>query len=726
MSKNEEHYLGNPLLKRANVNVELSQDQLLELAKCSDDPIYFAKNYVKIVTLDAGLVDFEPYPFQEKMLDNFHRKRFNICKLPRQPLWIETPVPTTNGWKTIKTLEIGDYVYNTKGSPTKIVKKSQVFNSKLCYKIYFNCGETIIADELHLWKVNNKQKELTLRTEEIYNTFNSNDPYYIKEAIIPEGFIKPNFKGDHYIVKVEKTDSVPTQCITVDCPKHIFLCGVNFIPTRNSGKSTTTVAYLVHNMLFNEHTSIAILANKAQTAKDILSRFQTAYENLPKWMQQGVKSCNKTSMELENGSKVIAASTSASAVRGGTYSLLMLDEYAFVPEQIANNFMRSVYPTITSGQNSKVIIISTPSGLNHYYKLWMGAKDKTNEYHPFEIHWSDVPGRDEEWKQQQIANIGQKNFDQEFNTEFLGSSETLISGSALSNFVNKRPIKSINSLDIYEEPKEENLYFTIVDTARGVEKDYHAFTVIDASQLPYKLVAKYKNNEIKPEMYSYIVKDVATKYNNSFILCEVNDIGYQVARDLIEDGYQNMLMCSTKSRSGQFIGQNFSGKYEYGVKMQKNIKKVGALKLKTLIEESKLLINDIDVFSELTTFVQKGNSFEAEIGKNDDLVVCLLLFAWLTTNQYFKDLTDIDLRKRLLQEKQEKEEDDVLPFGFSTGDEPTIVDKKKGLVWQVVDKEEMELLLELYTRDIPDINTFNDIKYKNEDDFDEFVAFNYY
>ena len=700
MSNKEEHYLGNPLLKRANIDVELTQEQLIELVRCSEDPIYFAKKYIKIVTLDEGLVNFDPYPFQENMLRNFHDKRFNICKLPRQPLCLNTPIPTTKGWSVIGDIKEGDHVFTPEGKPVKVVKKSQVFYNTECYKIYFDTGESIISDEKHRWKININGTEKILETFEISNEFNLGAKLYIKSAKIPSLYYKNFYNSPdtlrHNIIDIERVESVPVACIAVDSDEHLFVCGKNFIPTHNSGKSTTTVAYLVHNMLFNEHTSIAILANKAQTAKDILARFQTAYENLPKWLQQGVKSCNKTSIELENGSKVIAASTSASAVRGGTYSLLMLDEYAFVPEQIANNFMRSVYPTITSGQNSKVIIISTPSGLNHYYKLWVGAKEGTNEYYPFEIHWSDVPGRDEKWKQQQIANIGQKNFDQEFNTEFLGSSETLIAGSKLANIVTLSPIKSINSLDVYEEPKKDHAYVTIVDTARGVEKDYHAFTVIDITSPPYNVVAKYKNNEIKPEMYSYVVKDVGFKYNQSFILCEVNDIGYQVAKDLVDDEYPNMLMCSTKSRSGQFVGQNLSGKYELGVKMQKNIKKVGCLKLKTLIEENILSINDKDIFGELTTFVQKGSTFEAEMGKNDDLVMCLVIFAWLTTNQYFKDLIDIDLRQRLLEQNKEKEDDDLLPFGFSPIEEDVIIDEKNNSVWKVVEEDEMNGLLNLF------------------------------
>jgi len=877
MPTREEHYLGNPLLKRANIEVELAPDQLLELAKCSDDPIYFAKNYIKIVTLNEGLVNFKPYSFQEEMLENFYTKRFNICKLPRQSgkaLSLDTPIPTPNGWATMGDIKIGDSILDPNGNSVSVIKKTDIMYNHDCYKLYFDNGDSIVADSEHLWEVNsaywNSGKKI-ISSKEIFDAYNlkkankkgfgfagsyyiehskplntfihdvlpidpyllglwlgdgysdsgriiahKNDFYYYKQKIdveyereegncirfkclnlfnklknnnllgnkhIPQIYLRSSYenrlnllrglmdtdgsvkknsrsfefyqknyslilqfvellsslgiksrirskrlKGQIYytvsfttteqvfnlqrkcnnvnanrktrpqdkriyLQKIEKINSVPVACLSVDSEDHLFLCGRTFIPTHNS---TTTVAFLIHNMLFDEHTSIAILANKAQTAKEILSRLQTAYENLPKWMQQGVKSCNKTSMELENGSKVIAASTSASAVRGGTYSLLMLDEYAFVPEQVATNFMQSVYPTISSGNKSKIIVVSTPRGMNHFYKLWIEAKSGTNEYHPFEIHWSDVPGRDEEWKRQQIANTSQKDFDQEFNTEFLGSSETLISGSKLSNIVTTTPIRRINNLDVYEEPKAGHVYVTLVDTAQGVEKDYSAFVIIDIIKAPYPVVAKYRDNEIKPELYSDIVKKVALQYNQSFLLCEVNEIGREVAKDLIDDEYPNMLLCSTKSRSGQFVGQNFSGKYELGVKMQKNTKKVGCLKLKTLIEENILTINDYDIFSELTTFVQKGSTFEAESGRNDDLVMCLVMFSWLTTNQYFKDIIDIDLRQRLLAEKKDKEEEDVLPFGFAPFSEDVIVDEKTGDMWQVVEDEEMNTLLNLF------------------------------
>jgi hypothetical protein len=696
MPSREEHYLGNPLLKRSNIKVELTPEQLLELAKCSEDPIYFARNYIKIVNQNDGLVNFEPYSFQEEMLNNFYKNRFNVCKLPRQPLSIKTPIATVGGWKELFDIAIGDFVYDNNGNPVQVIHKTEVFHNTKCYKVIFN-GETIVADFKHGWRIILNGEESHATTQDLYEL--KTKGYYLEtiESQVPKEYsLDPKTRKTHKILDVQPTDSTPVQCLTVDSFDHVFLCGKSFIPTENCGKSTTAVSFIVHNLLFNELTSVAILANKQSSAKDVMSRLHTAYENLPKWMQQGVKSCNKHSLELENGSKVIASSTSASAVRGGTYNLLMLDEYAFVPEQIANTFMMSVYPTITSGKNSKIIVTSTPNGINHFYKLWVDAKEGRNGYHPQEINWYDVPGRDEKWRADQIANIGQKAFDQEFNTEFLGSSETLISGSKLSAITTKQAIRKRNSLDVYEEPKAGHVYVTMVDTARGVEKDYHAFVIIDITNPPYNVVAKYKNNELKPELYSDVVREVAFQYNQSFLLCEVNDIGNQVAKDLIDDEYPNMLLCSTKSRSGQFVGQNFSGKYELGVKMQKNIKKIGCLKLKTLIEENILMVNDLDIFSELTTFVQKGASFEAETGRHDDLVICLVMFSWLTTNQYFKDIIDIDLRQRLLAEKKDKEEEDVLPFGFAPFSEDVIVDEKTGDVWQVVEDEEMNTLLNLF------------------------------
>jgi hypothetical protein len=510
-------YLGNPNLKKANTQIEFTEEQIIEFVKCKNDPVYFAKNYIKIVTLDYGLQPFKMYPFQEKLISNFHENRFNICKMPRQ-----------------------------------------------------------------------------------------------------------------------------------------------------TGKSTTVVSYLLHYAVFNDSVNIAILANKASTARDLLSRLQLAYENLPKWMQQGILSWNKGSLELENGSKIIAASTSASAVRGGSYNVIFLDEFAFIPNHIADDFFASVYPTISSGKSTKVIIVSTPHGMNHFYRMWHDAERSKNEYVPTDVHWSEVPGRDEEWKKQTIANTSEQQFKIEFECEFLGSVDTLIAPSKLRNLVYESPRKKSSGLDIYNDVIEEHDYLITVDVARGVEKDYSAFVVIDISEFPHQVVAKYKNNTIKHMLFPSIIHDVAKNYNDAYILCEVNDVGDSVANIIHYDlEYNNLLMCSMRGRAGQTVGQGFSGKKtQMGVKMSKTVKKVGSLNLKTLIEEDKLLFKDYDIMSELTTFIQKNNSFEAEEGCNDDLAMCLVIYGWLVAQDYFKELTDQDVRKRLYEEQKNQIEQDMAPFGF--------------------------------------------------------------
>ena len=526
--KRDEIYLGNPNLKRANTQIEFTQEQILEFMACREDPVYFAQKHVKIVTLDKGLMPFEPYDFQQKLIENFHDHRFNICKMPRQ-----------------------------------------------------------------------------------------------------------------------------------------------------TGKSTTVISYLLHYLLFNDSVNIGILANKAATARELLGRLQTAYENVPKWMQQGVLSWNRGSLELENGSKILAASTSASAVRGMSFNILFLDEFAFVPNHIADSFFASVYPTITSGKSTKVIIVSTPHGMNHFYRMWHDAERSKNEYVPTDVHWSEVPGRDAKWKAQTIANTSDQQFRVEFECEFLGSVDTLIAPSKLRALVYQQPEKRNAGLDVYVDPQKGHDYAITVDVARGVAKDYSAFIVIDITEFPHAVVAKYRNNEIKPMLFPSIIEEVGRSYNNAFILCEVNDVGDQVASILNYDmEYENLLMCSMRGRAGQVVGQGFSGKKtQLGVKMSKTVKKVGALNLKTLVEENKLLFTDYEIMSELTTFIQKNNSFEAEDGCNDDLAMCLVIYAWLVAQDYFKELTDQDVRKRLYEEQKNQIEQDMAPFGFmddGLGDDVTI------------------------------------------------------
>ena len=513
----EDIYLGNPNLKKANVAQEFTQEQIEEFMRCAADPVYFAKTYMKIVSLDEGLIQFKPYDFQEKLITNFHENRFNICKMPRQ-----------------------------------------------------------------------------------------------------------------------------------------------------TGKSTTSVSYLLHYVVFNDSVNIGILANKAATARDLLGRLQTAYENLPKWMQQGIVSWNKGSLELENGSKILAASTSASAVRGMSFNILFLDEFAFVPNHIAEAFFSSVYPTITSGKTTKVIMVSTPHGMNHFYRYWHDAEKGKNEYIPTDVHWSQVPGRDDAWKKQTIANTSEQQFKIEFECEFLGSVDTLIAPSKLRTLVYENPKTTSAGLDVYSDVVKEHDYVMTVDVARGVSEDYSAFVVVDITEFPHRVVAKYRNNEIKPMLFPNVIWEVAKNYNQAFIMCEVNDIGDQVASILNFDfEYENLLMCSMRGRAGQVVGQGFSGKKtQLGVKMSKTVKKVGSLNLKALIESDKIVFKDYEIISELTTFIQKHNSFEAEEGCNDDLAMCLVIYAWLVQNDYFKELTDQDVRKRLYEEQKNQIEQDMAPFGF--------------------------------------------------------------
>ena len=510
-------YLGNPNLKKANVAQEWTEEEIKEYAKCMKDPIYFIQEYIRIVSLDEGLVSFKMYDFQKEMVGTFHNNRFTICKLPRQ-----------------------------------------------------------------------------------------------------------------------------------------------------SGKSTTIIAYLLHYVLFNPTVNVAILANKAATARDLLGRLQLAYEHLPKWLQQGVMSWNKGSLELENGSKILASSTSASAVRGGSYNIIFLDEFAYVPANVAEQFFSSVYPTISSGKTTKVMIVSTPHGMNMFYKLWVDEEEQRNSYIPIEVHWSEVPGRDDAWKAETIKNTSESQFNTEFECEFLGSIDTLITPAKLKILTYRQPIQSNAGLDIHIRPKENHTYMVTADVSRGTSNDYSAFVVIDVTQVPYRIVAKYRDNEVKPLLFPQKIYDVARAYNQAFVLIEVNDIGEQVANAMQFDlEYDNLVMASMRGRAGQVMGGGFSGgRAQLGVRTTKAVKKMGCSNLKQLVEDNKLIVEDYEVINELSTFIVKGQSFEADEGCNDDLVSCLFIFAWATDQQYFKELTDNDIRQTMMREQQDALEQDMAPFGF--------------------------------------------------------------
>ena len=511
-------YLNNPLLKKAYVPIEYTQEQIEEVIKCSKDINYFIKTYTKIISLDKGLINFEMYPFQEDMSRTIADNRFTVIKTCRQ-----------------------------------------------------------------------------------------------------------------------------------------------------AGKTTTSAAVILWHAIFNDSYTIAILANKLSTAREILSRVQRGYENLPKWLQQGVVTWNKTNIELENGSQIIAASTASSAIRGFSINFLYLDEFAFVPRNIQDDFFTSVYPTIISGTNTKVVITSTPNGFDLFYKIWINSVEGRNEYANFSVSWWDVPGRDDEWREKTIANTSEDQFRQEFEAEFLGSANTLISPNVLRSLTFTTPISSHyeGSLTVYKEPEKGGVYFCVVDTSRGVGMDASAFVVIDVSSVPYEVVACYKNNIIDPLVYPDVIHNVVKNYNEAYTLIEINDNGQQIADILHHDyEYEHIIFTSVKGRAGQVIGGGFSSSVQRGVRTTKQVKRIGCSNAKTMIEKEKIKLHDFNLINELSTFIQKGTSYEADIGSHDDLIMCVVLFAWATNQPFFKDLTDTDFRKKLMEDRERLISDDVLPFGF--------------------------------------------------------------
>jgi len=448
--------------------------------------------------------------------------------------------------------------------------------------------------------------------------------------------------------------------------------------------------------IFTDQQNCAVLANKGQLARDILAKYCLAYENLPMWLQQGVVTWNKGNVELENGSKIIAASTSSSAIRGGSFNIVFLDEFAFVPTNIAEEFFNSVYPVISSGKKTKIIIVSTPNGMNLFYKLWMDSLNKKNNYVNFEIHWSMVPGRDEKWKEETIRNTSQRQFSQEFETEFLGSSNTLISGYKLQSLVYKDPVDQHDLLKIYEHPakegvngaKSDHLYCITVDVSEGKNLDCSAFSVVDISQTPYKQVATYKSSSITPILFPTVIYNTARYYNDAYILVEINN-NPQVADSLHTDfEYENLWKIFTGNKKPQQLSAGFARGIQMGLKMSPQVKAIGCSNLKTLIEGDKLLISDFDTYSELTTFIQQKNSFSAEQGANDDMVMSLVIFSWVTTQQYFKEIVNHDIRKQIQLENMNQMDDDVLPAPIIEDGLEHDFEMVGGDMWEVADGRE--------------------------------------
>ena len=500
-----DYYLGNPLVKRDGIIQDWAADEITEYQRCMKDPSYFTQKYVKIISLDKGLIPFDLYPYQKKMYKSFENERFNI----------------------------------------------------------------------------------------------------------------------------------------------VLAC-------RQSGKSISACAYLLWFALFNSEKTIAVLANKGATAREMLSRITLMLENLPFFLQPGCKALNKGSIEFSNNSRIIATATSGSSIRGLSVNLLYLDEFAFVEK--AAEFYTSTYPVVVAGTNTKIIVTSTANGVgNVFYNIWQGAVQGINEFKPFRVDWNDLPGRDEEWKLQTIANTSQLQFDQEFGNTFFGTGDTLINAETLMSLQAKNPIRILEggSLLIYEETLKGHGYVMTVDVSKGRGQDYSTFTVIDISVNPFRQVAVYRNNIISPILYPNIIYKIAKVYNEAYVVIEANDQGGVVCNGLYHDfEYENMyLESSVKSN-------------KIGIEITRKSKKIGCSSLKDLMENGKLEIQDENTVKELSTFVAKSQSYEASPGNHDDLAMNLVLFGYFIYTSAFSNISDINLKELLFDERMKEIEEDVVPFGF--------------------------------------------------------------
>jgi hypothetical protein len=526
---NNNGYNGNSSLKRIGIDFSYSEDQVLELAKCAEDPIYFIDNYCYIVTLDHGIQPFKLYDCQKKKIKLIHDNR---------------------------------------------------------------------------------------------------------KVILMEG--------------------------------------------RQQGKTTSAAAYILWYTLFQESKTVAVLANKASTAREIMARYQLMFEHLPDWMQQGIKTWNKGDVELENGSIVFTAATTAAGIRGKSVNLLYIDEAAIIPNTVADAFFTAVYPVISAGQTTKILITSTPLGYNHFWKFWNDAVNKNNDFVPMFIPYSEIPGRDEAWALEQKRQLGDLKYNQEVLCKFLGSSLTLINSDTIEYMSTCPTVHSKDGLDLYEYPIKAQLdedteeligkphsYVIVADTAKGVGGDYSAFVIIDITQMPYKLVGKFRDNKIAPMLYPSVIYKVARDYNMAYVLIEVNS-SEQVAHIMHNElEYENLIFVNRDTKTGQAVTGGFGGgKTQLGVQTDKRVKRIGCFTFKSLVEEKKLLITDADTISEISTFIQVKDSYAADDGYHDDLVMPLVLFSWLTTNPYFKELNDVNIREAMYQARIKQIEEDVVPFGF--------------------------------------------------------------
>lgn len=553
-------YNGNTNLKQVGYVIPFTKDQIQELIRCKNDPIYFIQKYVKIVSLDFGLVNFDLYDYQKNFINIIENNRKIISMQPRQ-----------------------------------------------------------------------------------------------------------------------------------------------------MGKSQTVAAYILWYTLFQSNKTVAILANKASAAREILFRYQLMYENLPIFLQQGIKTWNKGDIELENGSIIFTAATSKSGVRGRSVNLLYVDETAIIPNNIAEEFFTAVYPVVSAGSTTKIILTSTPLGFNHFWKFWNDAQQGSNGFVALKVNYNEHPDRDEKWAEEQRKLLGELKFNQEVLCSFIGSSASLISGDVIATLSPMPYVFSTDDgLDILEEPQKDHQYVVVVDTSRGVGGDYSAFTITDVTQVPYRVVGKYRNNQISPLLYPNIIHKVCVDFNNAYVLIEINDIGQQIA-DILhgELEYENIFRVGSSGKTGQFLTAGFKGGSFLGVKTTKQVKRMGCSNLKTLIESKKLLIFDKDVISELSTFIEVRGSYAADEGYHDDLVMTLVLLGWASKDPFFRELTNVNLRNALFENQMKQIEEELTPFGMlNTGvPEKVTAEVMGGDLWVTGSMDEyMNKMKQTWYDDIPHEN----------------------
>ena len=475
-----------------------------------------------------------------------------------------------------------------------------------------------------------------------------------KLAQQPQTCARFSYTNSRTIQNIEPLNQQLGKCIQVDNSSSSYLCTNSYIPTHNS---TIVAAYFAWYILFNDNKTAAILGNKQAVAVEIFSRVQFIIENLPPWLQQGVVEWNKKSLVLENGSRCIAAATSASAVRGFSINLLLLDEFAHLKPKLAEEFIASVFPTLSSSESSKLVIISTPNGLNHFYKLWVESENGRNSFKTVKGHWSEA--RSKEWAEDQRRKLNNDvKYMQEIECEFTGSSYTLVDGTKLAQLALAVPIYQRDGLEIFEKPMKDHNYVITVDVSRGRHMDYSAFTIFDVSSTPYKVVGTFKDNQISTTEYPHLIFNSAREYNNAFLLVEINDLGEEVANTLWHEyEYENLYFTR---------GNEITSVRGYpGVRTTTKVKSIGCSVLKELIEKHQLDVRSHKIVEELSQFVLSKKSYAAQDPSiNDDLCTTMWLFAWLSIQPIFQEVTNNNLRQLLAQKKQQYIDDAMTPFGF--------------------------------------------------------------